>query len=438
MSHEVFISHSSKDKTLADAVCATLETAGIRCWIAPRDIKSGQKWPEAITGAIAKSRVMVLIFTDNSNNSGEVANELTLAVKSGAIVVPFKLDDIVPQGTLEYYLAGTHWLEAMNPPTEKQLQYLVETVKTLLDSEAVQPLSLNTQDSAAVIIPGGIPAKQAIPEADTELVERPADIGNDRGSLEKNPRLKLKSKKALIISAPIIAVVLAGLLLFFSGVFDRDTETIPWRDGTYTGTLKDGIPHGHGTWVHPDGDQYQGEYSYGMEHGQGTITAANGEEYSGEFYEGLPHGKGTYTHPNGEKYTGDFVEGSLTGTGTYTWPSGETYSGEWLDFMKHGQGSWSYPNGETYVGQWKMDLPHGWGIWTNWDGEQYEGEWQYGLEHGYGILTLSSGEKFEGLWVEGEFVETLNDYEPNNREHDPDMLLEDSSPIESRKTGPRE
>jgi hypothetical protein len=41
MPHDVFVSYSSDDKPTADAVCATLENKGIRCWIAPRDILPG-------------------------------------------------------------------------------------------------------------------------------------------------------------------------------------------------------------------------------------------------------------------------------------------------------------------------------------------------------------------------------------------------------------
>src|ERR1051326_8925254 len=44
MAHEVFISHSSQDKTAADRVCSFLEAKGMRCWIAPRDIVPGVEW----------------------------------------------------------------------------------------------------------------------------------------------------------------------------------------------------------------------------------------------------------------------------------------------------------------------------------------------------------------------------------------------------------
>ena len=59
MAHDVFISYSSRDKAVADAVCATLEGRKIRCWIAPRDIPPGQAWPSALTKAVSESKVFV-------------------------------------------------------------------------------------------------------------------------------------------------------------------------------------------------------------------------------------------------------------------------------------------------------------------------------------------------------------------------------------------
>lgn len=152
MAHDVFISHSSKDKTIADAVCAALEATRIRCWIAPRDIRSGEEWPEAIVKAIASSRIMVLIFSENSNSSKAVANELSLAMDSNVIVIPFKIDDITPQGALQFYLTTTHWLDAMNPPTEKQVQELVHIVGTIMDGSAD---NLYLKEGKELAVPAG-------------------------------------------------------------------------------------------------------------------------------------------------------------------------------------------------------------------------------------------------------------------------------------------
>jgi hypothetical protein len=47
MPYDAFISYSNLDKATADATCAALEAAGIRCRIAPRDILPGAEWGEA-------------------------------------------------------------------------------------------------------------------------------------------------------------------------------------------------------------------------------------------------------------------------------------------------------------------------------------------------------------------------------------------------------
>jgi WD40 repeat protein len=136
MAHDIFISYSSKDKPIADGICANLEAAGFRCWIAPRDIAAGDDWPTAITSAISKSQVMVLVFSANSNSSKDVGREIILAANGNLTIIPFKIEDVNPEPGKEYYLARTHWLEAMNPPTKDQIQALVERVRAL-----VQPVA---------------------------------------------------------------------------------------------------------------------------------------------------------------------------------------------------------------------------------------------------------------------------------------------------------
>jgi hypothetical protein len=78
LDHDVFISSSHKDKANADAICANLENTKVRCWIAPRDIAPGLDWPTAISKAIEASRVMVLVFSANSNTSNDVRAEISI------------------------------------------------------------------------------------------------------------------------------------------------------------------------------------------------------------------------------------------------------------------------------------------------------------------------------------------------------------------------
>src|SRR5689334_18993649 len=102
MPHEVFISHSSQDKPIADAVCNALENSGIRCWIAPRDVQPGRSFAGEITRAIQHSKVFVLIFSTHSNASEQVLREVQLAANSHLHIIQFRIENIVPNEDLEY------------------------------------------------------------------------------------------------------------------------------------------------------------------------------------------------------------------------------------------------------------------------------------------------------------------------------------------------
>ena len=132
MAHDVFISHSTSNRPVANAVCAALESAGIRCWIAPRDVMPGRSYSGEITRAIQQSRAFVLIFSAHSNNSEQVLREVQLAANSRLHIVQFRIDAVVPSDDLEYYLSGPHWLDAVTPPLENHLEQLKSSMQALL------------------------------------------------------------------------------------------------------------------------------------------------------------------------------------------------------------------------------------------------------------------------------------------------------------------
>src|SRR5271154_6893517 len=132
MAHDVFISHSSKDKIIAEAVCAMLEQHRIRCWIAPRDITPGKEWGEAIIDAISGSRVMILIFSANANGSPQIRREVERAVNKEVVVVPLRIENVVPTKALEYFIGSVHWLDALTQPFEMHLEKLVHVVRGAL------------------------------------------------------------------------------------------------------------------------------------------------------------------------------------------------------------------------------------------------------------------------------------------------------------------
>src|SRR5438045_9360991 len=115
MALDTFISYSSKDKTAADAASAVLERAGVRCWIAPRDIRPGQEYGHAIIEAIDRCRVMVLIFSANANDSRQIHREIERAVSKGVRIMPLRIDEVVPSRSLASFLGASHWPDALQP-----------------------------------------------------------------------------------------------------------------------------------------------------------------------------------------------------------------------------------------------------------------------------------------------------------------------------------
>lgn len=116
MKHDVFISHSSADRETAAGACDALERRGLACWIAPRDIIPGQDYGEAIIEGIRGSRIFLLIFSGNTGESHQVRREIERAANQGLAIIPFRIEEVMPSKSLEYFISGAHWLDAIEPP----------------------------------------------------------------------------------------------------------------------------------------------------------------------------------------------------------------------------------------------------------------------------------------------------------------------------------
>ena len=150
--HDIFISYSSKDKPTADALCATLEGKGLRCWIAPRDVLPGTDWSEAIIDAINGSRAFVLVYSDHANASPQIRREVERAVHKGIPIVPLRIEDVPMSKALEYFISTPHWLDAITPPLQRHLDYLAESLKRLIGGPPAE----------GHVIPGPVPRPKPV------------------------------------------------------------------------------------------------------------------------------------------------------------------------------------------------------------------------------------------------------------------------------------
>ena len=135
----VFVSYSQADREPAFGIVARLEASGIDCWIAPRDVKPAADWAAEIVEAIAAARVMVLVFSASTNDSPQVRREVERAIHRRVAVLPFRIEDVLPSKSLEYFLSSQHWLDAFPPPLEPHYARLTDHVRAFLDAPAPEP-----------------------------------------------------------------------------------------------------------------------------------------------------------------------------------------------------------------------------------------------------------------------------------------------------------
>ena len=134
MAHDVFICHSTGDAAVATAACAALEAAGIRCWMAPRDVEAGA-YAGQLVDAIGNAKAMLLLFSEHANASEHVLREIEIASSRGTTLIPFKLDNTTPSGDVQYFAMRVHWLDKTGEPLERRFEELVPFVRHLIGRE---------------------------------------------------------------------------------------------------------------------------------------------------------------------------------------------------------------------------------------------------------------------------------------------------------------
>lgn len=203
MTHDVFICHSSKDRTIANAICSTLEQHHIRCWIAPRDVIPGSDYGGEIIEAIGGTKLTVLVFSSNSNESPHVRREVERTISHGIPVLPFRVEEITPSPALEYFISDAHWLDAMTPPLEQHLDHLVGTVRLLLErGAAAQAAVASAASAAAPSTPGetaGPVASVGPPAPAKATISWPTEPARNRPSM------------------PVLAAIAVGAIVVVAG-----------------------------------------------------------------------------------------------------------------------------------------------------------------------------------------------------------------------------
>jgi hypothetical protein len=146
MPHDVFISHSTTGKLIANAICNELESVGIRCWILPRDLNIGMPLDQSIANAVASSRIMIVVFGDYASRSDRIERQLGSAFNNGVIIIPFRIESTSVEVSSNSPLDSMHWLDALTPEMRTRLSSLCALVRGLLFRQRNDAPVLNTKE----------------------------------------------------------------------------------------------------------------------------------------------------------------------------------------------------------------------------------------------------------------------------------------------------
>ncbi|HEX3847161.1 MAG TPA: toll/interleukin-1 receptor domain-containing protein [Steroidobacteraceae bacterium] len=151
MDRHAFISHSHKDAEAADAIVAALESRGVKCWTAPRDVPPGGSYAAAILTAIESASCFVLVYTEHSNVSPHVLREVERALSLGINIMPLRFDDSSVSKSLDYLLATVHWLSVIGEPRQTAIHDAAERIASCVN-EGGPPVAI---PAPVAVVPAG-------------------------------------------------------------------------------------------------------------------------------------------------------------------------------------------------------------------------------------------------------------------------------------------
>ena len=175
----VFLSHSSVDADRATLLCLQLESEGISCWIAPRDIPAGHRYAEAILDGINQCSVFLLLFSDAAGSSTHIHNELEHGASAGKPILVVRTDQADPRENrqISLFVRSHQWFDASRGPLSGYLGQLVQDLRNLLNDTTA---GAELESVASQSVP--LQRLSAVQPVSTAVPDGPRSIGIEVGA----------------------------------------------------------------------------------------------------------------------------------------------------------------------------------------------------------------------------------------------------------------
>ena len=101
---EVFVSYTTADKEAAFSMVDYLESNGISCFIAPRDVTAGTAYASNLMKALTSCKLVLLVASHSTNESEHVLNEVDVIIDNKIDILPVFIEDFELNDDFRYYL----------------------------------------------------------------------------------------------------------------------------------------------------------------------------------------------------------------------------------------------------------------------------------------------------------------------------------------------
>lgn len=135
--YDLFMSYATGNKDIADYVVEKLESKGCKCFIAPRDISTGEEYAVEIVRGISNSTAVLLVFSTKSDKSHYVLREINSAVSRNKPIIPLRIEDFLPSEAMEFYLGPTQWLDAFPEILDVHLDTVISLLSKMKSDDDV-------------------------------------------------------------------------------------------------------------------------------------------------------------------------------------------------------------------------------------------------------------------------------------------------------------
>lgn len=135
--YDAFVSYATVDRERVDAIVAGLEAHGLKCWIAPRDMRPGTEYGSEIIRGIRESRSLIVFLSPGSVTSRFVRAEVERAVTFGHSIYPVRLAEVELGAALEFFLSIHQWVDLFGREPSDTVKLLAAAIKSDASTDVV-------------------------------------------------------------------------------------------------------------------------------------------------------------------------------------------------------------------------------------------------------------------------------------------------------------